>query len=421
MQPRPTPRAPIQRAFRQPLLAAAVGTLLTLGAAESHAARATIVVTHESSVARPDEVIALPFAELRKALPQARMYHLAVRDARGRTLRAQVTNYQHDHHGAEYDELVFGYSFAAGEQRATFTVETLEQASAPEPACVYARQVPERFDDMAWENDRIAHRMYGLTLNTPAAGGERLRGSGIDVWGKRVTYPVIDRWYAKGHDQFHKDEEGEGLDLYSVGGSRGAGGTGIWDGTRLWTSDNFVKSEVLSSGPLRGAFTLTYAPWDAGTAGRATETKRFIVDCGRNFDQLVSTFDFDTDSAVVGLGLTEHAPAQGYPAGVLTRDPRGRWLSWWEDNQDGGLGVAVILFPEANAAGFAHEPPAKPPGNANHLLLARVKDGEPLRYLAGAGWTRSGQFADRNAWESYVKNFASRVQAPLTVRVEPAK
>ena len=62
------------------------------------------------------------------------------------------------------------------------------------------------------------------------------------MWGKRVSYPIIDRWYAKGHDQFHKDGEGEGLDLYSIGGSRGAGGTGVWDGTKLWTSDNFVDS-----------------------------------------------------------------------------------------------------------------------------------------------------------------------------------
>ena len=165
-------------------------------------------------------------------------------------------------------------------------MESAAQATPPEPACAYARQVPERYDDMAWENDRIAHRMYGFTLNTPAAGGERLRGSGIDFWGKRVTYPVIDRWYAKGHDQFHKDEEGEGLDLYSIGGSRGAGGTGVWDGGKLWTSDNFVKAEVLSNGPRRTAFKLTYAPWDAGAIGSVTETKQFTVDCGRNFDSI---------------------------------------------------------------------------------------------------------------------------------------
>ena len=88
-----------------------------------------------------------------------------------------------------------------------FTLEPTATATPPDAPCVYARVATERFGDMAWENDRIAHRMYGFELNSPtaAAVGERLRGSGIDVWGKRVTYPIVDRWYAKGHDQFHKD------------------------------------------------------------------------------------------------------------------------------------------------------------------------------------------------------------------------
>ena len=40
---------------------------------------------------------------------------------------------------------------------------------------------------------------------------------------------------------------------------------------------------------------------------------------------------------------------------MLTRDPDGRWMSFWEENKDGGLGVAVILANDATPAGFAHE------------------------------------------------------------------
>jgi hypothetical protein len=316
---------------------------------------------------------------------------------------------------------VFMYDFAAGEKRATFTVEALATATPPDAPCVYARMVPERFDDVAWENDRIAHRMYGFALNTPAAGGERLRGSGIDVWAKRVSYPIVDRWYAKGHDQFHKDGEGEGLDLYSIGGSRGAGGTGVWDGTKLWTSDNFVDGQVLSNGPRRAAFKLNYAPFDAGAQGRVAETKQFTVDCGRNFDTVESVFDFPGNEAVVGIGISEHPAVQGFPAALLTRDPDGRWMSFWEENQDGGLGIAVILAKDATPAGFAHEDAPGGKGNANNLLLVKAKDGVPLRYLAGAGWTKSGQFDGRAAWERYVKEFAARTQKALTVTVSAGK
>jgi hypothetical protein len=400
--------------MRKTLVALAAGAAL---APLANAADIAITVTHELGSARPAAVIAVPFRDIAALAPELRMFHVLVRDPKGRILPSQVTNYQHDHRGASYDDLVFSYDFAAGEKRAVFTVENSTTASAPEPPCAYARTVPERYDDMAWENDRIAHRMYGPALNTPAAGGERLRGSGIDVWGKRVTYPILDRWYAKGHDQFHKDEDGEGLDLYSIGGSRGAGGTGIWDGTKLWTSDNFINAQVLSNGPRRAAFRLTYSPWDAGAAGNVQETKQFTIDCGSNFDAAESRFDFAAAAAVVGIGITEHPQPAGFSPAVLTKDPDGRWMSYWEENKDGGLGTAVILAGGGEPAGFAYEPPAKSPGNGNHLLLAKARDGVPLRYFTGAGWNRSGQFADRAAWESYVKSFAATVANPLRISV----
>jgi len=394
---------------------------LCLGTCAAGAADATILVTHELDAARPAEIVVVPFAQIAAIAPALRMYHVVVRDAKGRALPLQITNYQHDHRGAQYDDLVFTYDFAAGEKRATFTVEAVATATPPDAPCVYARMVPERFDDVAWENDRIAHRMYGFALNTPAAGGERLRGSGIDVWAKRVSYPIVDRWYAKGHDQFHKDGEGEGLDLYSIGGSRGAGGTGVWDGTKLWTSDNFVDGQVLSNGPRRAAFKLNYAPFDAGAQSQVSETKQFTVDCGRNFDTVESVFDFPGNDAVVGIGISAHPAVQGFPAAVLTRDPQGRWMSFWEENQDGGLGIAVILGKDVTPAGFAYEAPAQKPGYGNNLLLVKARDAVPLRYFTGAGWTKSGQFDGRAAWETYVKDYAARAQNPLSVTVSAGK
>jgi hypothetical protein len=395
---------------------AALAALVFMGPAVL-AAGAAITVEHDSPAARPAATIAVPFSDLAKVDPGLRMFHLVVRDPRGRVLASQVTNYQHDHRGAAYDDLVFAYDFKAGERRAVFTVEPVATATPPETPCAYARLVPERHDDIAWENDHIAHRMYGPALNSPAAGAERLRGSGIDVWAKRVRYPIVDRWYAKGHDQFHKDEEGEGLDLYSIGGSRGAGGTGVWDGGKLWTSDNFARAEVLSNGPRRAAFKLAYAPWDAGAAGSVSETKQFTVDCGRNFDSVESVFDLSTREAVIGIGITEHSQAEGFPKAVLTKDPGGRWMSYWEHNKDGGLGIAVILAAGETPAGFAHEPPARSPGNGNHLLLVKASDGVPLKYFTGAAWSKGGLFADRESWEKHVREEAQSMLKPLRISV----
>jgi hypothetical protein len=96
-------------------------------------------------------------------------------------------------------------------------------------------------------------------------------------------------------------------------------------------------------------------------------------------------------------------------------------MSFWEENKDGGLGIAVILAKDATPAGFAHEDAPGGKGNANNLLLVKAADGAPLRYLTGAGWTKSGQFEGRAAWEAYVKDYAARAQKPLTINVSAGK
>jgi hypothetical protein len=146
---------------------------LVFAALGANAAGVKITVENDLAAARPQATITVPFAGIAAIDPTLRMFHVVVKDRKGRTLPAQITNYQHDHRGAQYDDLVFAYDFAAGEKSAVFTVEPVEKATPPEPACAYARLVPERLDDIAWENDRIAHRMYGYALNTPAAWPSR--------------------------------------------------------------------------------------------------------------------------------------------------------------------------------------------------------------------------------------------------------
>ncbi len=64
------------------------------------------------------------------------------------------------------DRIVFQTSF---DPRATKTfVLTMgsKRALRKEDFRVYGRFVRERFDDFAWENDRVAHRVYGPALET---------------------------------------------------------------------------------------------------------------------------------------------------------------------------------------------------------------------------------------------------------------
>ena len=278
---------------------------------------------------------------------------------------------------------------------------------------MFARYVPERLDDFAWENDRIAHRIYGPALAAPAepgSGKEVLVTSGLDVWCKRVRYLIVDRWYNKGHNHYHVDE-GEGLDMYNTGRSRGSGGTGVWDGKQLYVGRNFKTWKVLANGPIRAIFELTYEPWDAGSGVKVAEVKRFTVDAGHNLDQMDSTFTVEggAPEITVAIGLNKNSGDRGQDVkATVTANRENGWFTQWEvEKTDGSLGEAIIVAPDA-LRGFAEDA-------SNQLVLAKAVSGQPLRYYIGAGWTKSGDFSSQDDWNAYVAAAAKRAQSPIKI------
>ncbi|HEY4300015.1 MAG TPA: DUF4861 family protein [Candidatus Didemnitutus sp.] len=399
------------------ILAGAFGAATLLSAAE----KLTLTVARDDAGARPGEVVNVPWSEIGPRLSGLVFDQVDVRDAAGALVPSQVTAFRHVHKGPQvYDELIFQHDFAAGEKSAGFSVEKRAHPRAPLPSRVAARYVPERFDDFAWENDRMAHRAYGPGLELPSATKDQMTSSGIDFWSKRVDYLVVDGWYHKGHDGLHTDT-GEGLDMYDVGTYRGLGGTGIWDGQELHVSRNYHAWKIFANGPIHADFELDYEPWDAGNVWETgngvmvSEAKRVTVDAGSNLDSYASTFLFrpargSDGELTVAIGLTRHAKKAKVS---VSHDEATRRISLWEefkDPVDGNLGTAVLLDPGATFAGFAE--------TANDvLILARVKTGETLRYYAGGGWDKAGQFKTAPEWEAYLADFAARRRSPLHVTV----
>ncbi len=390
---------------------------LTALATTAHAAeRLTVTVTHDLAIARPAETIAIPWKSVNDALPHAGIQHIVVKDAAGRVLPHQVTNVAPEakdpqKNGVAYGELLFQHDFAPGEKRATFTVEKTDAVVPPFPIKVWARIVPERLDDFAWENDKVAHRTYGPALAAPAPAGadkEVLKTSGLDIWFKRVPYPIVDRWYNIGHDHYHHDE-GEGIDMYNVGTTLGAGGTGIWAGGKLVSGINFTHWKVLANGPVRAIFELTYDGWDAAGT-KVAEVKRFTVDAGHYFDRIDSTFTFaGTGPLQAAVGLNKEPADKGEDAkSTFTEDAKSKALvQWVAQKKSGDFGVAVIL-PSAGNPAFGTDA-------RNAFMLAPVTSGQPLRYYVGAAWTRAGGITSRAQWQRTVTDEAARVAAPVRV------
>jgi pectinesterase len=404
--------------MRHQLLSAT--TLLALSTLAHAAEKAKITAVNELDIARPSETITLSWADVNRALPGALIQKIAVKDARGRVLPHQVTNVAPQakdptNIGAAYGELIFQHDFKAGEKSATFTIEKIDSVAPAFPQKANARYVPERLDDFAWENDKVAHRTYGPALAAPAEAGsgkEVLVTSGLDIWFKRVSYPIIDRWYNKGHDHYHTDE-GEGMDMYQVGKSRGCGGTGVWDGKALSTGINFKSWKVLANGPVRAIFELSYDSWDAGGV-KVSEVKRFTVDAGHYLDTVESTFTFTGPAQLnvaVGLNKTPTDKGQSPRIALIDKQADGALMQWVEQATNGAFGTAVVV---PGASGFAEDA-------LNHLVVAPVTSGKPLRYLVGAAWNRAGEITTSQQWQSYVAAAARRAGSPLKVTIATTK
>ncbi len=292
-----------------------------------------------------------------------------------------------------------GAFLLAGEQLLKLLGRTPPVVAAPATAGgpppgprAFGRFVPERLDDVAWENDRIAFRVYGPAL----AASKEPAGSGVDVWVKSVRHPVVDKWYKSG--AYHKDH-GEGLDGYKVGFARGCGGLGVWDGGKLWTSGVWQSQRVLENPPERIVLELAYAPWQAGTR-KVSETRRITLPMGTNLNRVESRFESD-DSAelVVGIGISLRKGTV-----EALEDKALGVLSYWEPALpgQGQMGCAVLVNP-AQVVDLVR--------TADDLLiLVKAPVRQPLVYYTGAGWSKGLDFPDRAAWERYVRACAAQIE-----------
>jgi len=148
--------------------------------------------------------------------------------------------------------LIFQVNVPANDS-VTYTLQ--EGKPAPVAARAHVRFVPERKDDISWENDIVAYRMYG-----PALMKTEHPSNGVDIWMKYKDEPVADSLYAGELQRklsYHEDNGLGGLDGYDVNHTLGAGGAAPYT-TKLWIGNAFDRYKIVESGPLRSVFTLSY-------------------------------------------------------------------------------------------------------------------------------------------------------------------
>jgi len=384
--------------------------LLVPGAGQpvAPAPAANITVRNPLKAARPAETVSLPLARLPASVRGLALGSLRVRDA---ATQAVVLSQLLDSDGdGKPDELLFQTTMPAAGTR-TFTLAAGTEDQPTSPATTFARFVPERTDDFAWENDRVAFRTYGPNAQElyDKKDPNGTLSSGMDCWLKRVPYPIIDRWYGKHAYErpfaYHTDT-GEGYDPYHVGSSRGVGGTGVLVGNKLLASRNFATYKVLAIGPIRTVFELSYAPWDA--AGQLVAEKKIIsLDLGANLTRYEEHISAAQPLPNCTIGLTLHE-AQGQ----VKADRAAGWFRYWEKTDDSNLGTGVVVAPSYLLDYQDHRSAEK---DQNQLYVVTRPQQGTVVFYAGFGWQKSGQFATAAAWDAYLADFAQRLASPLVV------
>ena len=316
-----------------------------------------------------------------------------------------------------------------------------------------------RKDDIAWENDRCAYRVYGPALQRT---GER--SFGTDIWVKNTPDTVVYERYIKDMqgningdkvDEKVKSEErkmknltgaaleaqkakikalkavsreidvttsfhldhGNGLDPYRVGATLGLGAPGLMMGKDLVLPYCYKTYKILDNGPLRFTVELAYNPSTIGDQKNVVEHRIISLDKGSNFNKMTVWYDGLTHPTDFVTGFPIHE--EDTETKTFAKD----YVSYADptDNQEVNNSQVYVgvLFPNGVDNTYYQVFDKKHDGATGHALGLKLglKDGERYSYYFGAAWSKY-DVKSYNEWQLRIKEYLEALQKPLEVTLK---
>lgn len=278
-----------------------------------------------------------------------------------------------------------------------------------------------RKDDLAWENDRCAYRLYGPALQ---ATGEK--SYGIDVWVKNTPDTVVYNRYIVDYQgnvvgdslkrkgltakadsvnlatSFHLDH-GNGLDGYGVGPTLGCGAPALIDNGHLVLPYCYRCCEILDNGPLRFTACLDYGK---NADGKELGEHRIVsLDRGSHFNKITVWYDNISKPVTFCAGVTLNGN------GKLVEGERHLLYADPTDRPDvhGSTIFVGAFFPDNDVV------IGKTPDGRNAVGMLKDYTGQPVTYYAGAAWS-SYDVPDMDFWKLTADRFMTA--KPITVKEE---
>jgi hypothetical protein len=364
--------------------------------------RASITVQNPISSPRMSETITLKYELLKKAFPSTKIFSLRVTDSSNNVLVTQPVDTNGD---GVVNEVLFQASFEPDESK-VFTISPINKEKV-DSSLVYAAYAPGRgLEDFAWENDLIGYRFYGL-----ARAEEQGTGTGIDIWCKRVSYPLTDKWYHP-ETRYHRDT-GFGADHYSAGKNQGCGGTGIYTSDKIHFSKAFSKWKIIAEGPIRTIFELEFSGWKFESLN-IVETKRVTMDLGHYLNKFECGYLLEGDPSISDVPSSFlHAVGLVQRESSKTSIERADgWIAGWESlgRNKGELGTCMIV-PASEIRDIKEID-----GHLYTLLPLNID--KNTTYYTGAAWSEFGTIKSPADWQEHVGQQARRIANPCIVQLQ---
>ena len=403
--------------------------------------QATIVVSNPTSTPRT-ELISLSMSEVKAKLGNAtpkKGEAYIVKNKRGQQIGSQIT----------HDGLLLIDASVRPHGSATYyvTIGKPYQQKVWATGALYKI----RKDDIAWENDRCAYRVYGPALQKT---GER--SFGTDIWVKNTPDTVVYERYVKDMNgnikgdkidakvralkkqgkalqtqlkslqaesnevdiltSFHLDH-GNGLDPYRVGATLGLGAPSLMVGKNQVLPYCYKDYRILDNGPLRFTVELAYNPSTVGDMKNVVEHRIISLDKGSNFNKMTVWYDGLTTPTDFATGFPIHE--EDTETKTFAKD----YVSYADptDNVEVNNSQVFVgvLFPEGIDHTYYQLFDKKHDGATGHALgLKRgLKNGEKYSYYFGAAWSKYDvrSYAE---WQIRIKDYLDALKNPLQVEVK---
>ena len=394
---------------------------LCLLATSAGAQNVKIIVNNDEKVQR-QEVVEVCAKQLYQKMGISYGSPVIVKNALGQQVGYQLT----------YDSLLLVDASVRPCGTAEFSVEK----GTPRQPKVYVtgRQYPERVDDIAWENDRTAYRIYG-----PALQRNKERAFGVDVWVKNTPDLVVNKRYAiellnhpsiealksagKTQEAFDLEEattyhfdHGYGLDCYKVGPTLGGGAPALMDNGELVLPYCYRDYQILDNGPLRFTVRVDYNPTTIGKDKNIVEHRIISLDKGSNFNRCTVWYDGLSEKRDLAAGIVVH------PEDTETMHLASN-MALYADPTDNptkqNFQIFVgLLFPEGiDYTRYLYTEQDRQNGNAGHVIgVKSYTPGTRFTYYFGSAWSKN-DVRTMDEWKLRSEQTIDALHVPMNVTI----